>query len=40
MQYAGIYENSLTKNGAYTALVGLDILERSKQDESIVYAKK
>ena len=26
----GIYENSLTKNGLYTALIGLEILERSE----------
>ena len=37
----GIYNNSLTKNGAYTALIGLDILEkRSDKNEINEFAKK
>lgn len=29
----GIYDKSLTKNGAYTGLIGLDILERCEENE-------
>lgn len=31
----GIYDKSLTKNGAYTGLIGLDILERCEENEYI-----
>lgn len=30
----GIYEKSLTKNGAYTALVGLDIIEGKERGKN------
>ncbi len=36
----GIYNGSLTKNGLYTALIGLDILERRDKNEFIKSAKK
>lgn len=29
----GIYDKYLTKNGAYTGLIGLDILERCDENE-------
>ena len=35
----GIYEKSLTKNGSYTALIGLDILERSDKNKHIADVK-
>ena len=35
----GIYEKSLTKNGAYTALIGLDLIEGGKENESIASIK-
>lgn len=35
----GIYEKSLTKNGNYTALIGLDILERSEENKHITNVK-
>ena len=40
MPFAGIYNNSITKNGLYTALIGLDILERRREDEFVKFAKK
>lgn len=36
----GIYEKSLTKNGNYTALIGLDILERSDENKYIANIKE
>ena len=35
----GIYEKALTKNGMYTALIGLDLIEGGKIDESIRSVK-
>lgn len=35
----GIYEKSLTKSGNYTALIGLDILERSDENKYIANIK-
>lgn len=35
----GIYEKSLTKRGNYTALIGLDILERSDENKYIANIK-
>ena len=35
----GIYEKSLTKNGAYTALIGLDLIEGRKKNEYISSIK-
>lgn len=35
----GISTHDLTKNGLYSALVGLDILEGSKTHESFEFAK-
>ena len=36
----GIYSKSLTKNGAYSALIGLDILERREENELAMFTKK
>lgn len=36
----GIYNDSLTKNGLYTALIGLEILERREKNESIRIAER
>lgn len=36
----GICNSNLTKNGSYTALIGLDIFERSNNNEFIGIAKK
>lgn len=36
----GISEQSLTKNGLYTALIGLEILERRDYNESVRLAQK
>lgn len=36
----GIFEQSLSKNNTYTALIGLDLLERSKKSELITNFKK
>lgn len=36
----GIYDKSLTKNGAYTGLVGLDILERCEENEYFANVKE
>lgn len=35
----GIYEKSLTKNGAYTGLIGLDIIERCGENEFFANIK-
>ena len=35
----GIYDKYLTKNGAYTGLVGLDIIERCEKNESFADVK-
>lgn len=36
----GIYNNKLSKNGKYNALLGLEIFERSEKDEYITSASK
>lgn len=36
----GIYDKSLTKNGLYTGLIGLDILERCEENEYFANIKK
>lgn len=40
MPFAGIYNSSLTKNGLYTALIGLDTLERREKNEFVESTKK
>lgn len=35
----GIYDKSLTKNGLYTGLIGLDVLERCEKNEYITNVK-
>ena len=35
----GIYDKYLTKNGAYTGLVGLDIIERCEENEYFTNTK-
>lgn len=35
----GIYDKYLTKSGAYTGLIGLDVLERCEKDEYFANIK-
>ena len=36
----GIYEKNLTKNGSYTGLVGMDIIERCGNNEYFASIKR
>lgn len=35
----GIYDKYISKNGAYTGLIGLDIIERCEENEYFANAK-